>query len=51
MNLHNENVVEKEVSSPFNDVHDDDVVNDANEVPKDPKQSYPRCFTLSLLFP
>ena len=36
VNLHDENVVEKEVSSPFNDVHDD-VVNDANEFPKDAK--------------
>ena len=43
-------VVEKQESSPSNDVNDD-VVKDDNEVPKDPKQTSLKSFAPPLLFP
>jgi len=45
----NEVAIEKEVSSPLNDVLDD--MNDANGVFKDPEQSSPKPFTSPLPFP
>jgi len=48
MSLHDdENVVEKEVSSPSSDVHDN-FVKDINDVPKDPKHTF---LALPLPFP
>ena len=54
MNLHEDEnvVVEKEGSSPSNDMHDDDdAMNEANEAPKVPKQTFPKPYTAPLLFP
>ena len=48
---HDKNVaVEKEVSSPSDDIHGDDAVKDTNEVLKDPKHTSPKPYTLLLLF-
>ena len=49
-NLYDENVVETEVSNLSNDVHNDDVMNDANKIPKEPKQSFPKHVAPSLPF-
>ena len=43
--------VEKKVSIPSNDLHSDDVMNDANVVPKDAKQTFLKPYTLPLPFP
>ena len=43
-------LLRKEVFSPSNDVHDN-FMNDANKVPKDPKQSSQKPFTPPLPFP
>ena len=43
-------VVEKQVYSPSCDMHGD-VMNNANEVPKNAKQSFPKTFMPLLLFP
>ena len=50
---HDDNVeiVEEEVFISFNDLHKDDVVKDADVVPKDSKQTSPKPYTLSLPFP
>jgi len=51
VNLRDGNVVEKEMSSHSNDVHDDDVVKDTEEVPKDSKHTSSKPYTLPLPFP
>ena len=50
MNLHDDVVVEKEKPRLSYDVNDD-VVKYANKVPKDPKQTSPKRYTLPLPFP
>jgi len=51
VNLHDKSVViETEVSNPSNVLHDD-VVNDANKLPKDLKQTFREPFTMPLRFP
>ena len=51
MSLHDdENVVEKEVSSPSSDVHDN-FVKDINDVPKDPKHTSLTPYTPPIPFP
>ena len=52
LDKHDDNVeiVEKKVSIPPTELHKDDVVNDANVVPKDPKQTSPKPYTMSLSF-
>ena len=46
----NDEIVRKEVSTPFEDVINDDA-NESNEVPKDPKQTSLNPFTSPLSFP
>ena len=51
MNLHDdENAIEKEVSIPSNDVHDD-AMKDTNENSKDPKHISLKPYTPPLSFP
>ena len=51
VSLHdNENVVEKDVSSPTRDMHGE-VVNDTNEIPKDCEHTSPTPYSPPLPFP